>query len=142
MNNDIIKHIRSKDNFVIIGGESGMGKTVFLNEVKNNLKTNFSDKIRIWEITNDILTDEVLLNKYVDKVIDDYKKQVIIIDNGEHYFIQIVQFIEKLYSKEDPRSKPEVSFCLATSGDATKFKTRFLSIGVKVIHCNIIPLDI
>ena len=48
MNNDIIKHIRSKDNFVIIKGESGMGKTVFLNEVKNNLKINFSDKIRLW----------------------------------------------------------------------------------------------
>lgn len=75
-------------------------------------------------------------------MIDDFKKQVVLIDNAENYFIQIVQFIEKIYNKEDPRSKPEVSFCIATSGDSSKFKTRFLSIGVKVIQCNIIPLEI
>ena len=30
MNNDVIKHIRSKDHFVIISAESGQGKTYFL----------------------------------------------------------------------------------------------------------------
>lgn len=28
------------------------------------------------------------------------------IDNGEHYFMQIVQFVQKIYDKDDPRSRP------------------------------------
>ena len=27
MSNDVIKHVRSKDHFVIVSGESGIGKT-------------------------------------------------------------------------------------------------------------------
>lgn len=64
-----------------------------------NLKTNYADKIKVWHITKDILVDEGLLKKTVDKIMDEYRKQVIVIDNGEHYFMQIVQLIEKLYDK-------------------------------------------
>ena len=37
---------------------------------------------------------------------DEHHKQIVIIDDGEHYFMQIVQLISKLYDKDDPRSRP------------------------------------
>lgn len=87
MNNDVIKHIRSKDNFVLITAPDGYGKTTFLGDVMYNLKHNFPDKIQLWELTAPILTDPPLMKKTVSKIIDGHQKQVIVVDDGEHYTI-------------------------------------------------------
>ena len=54
--NDIEKHLRNKDNFVIIAGDSGLGKTTFMRTVSRSLKNQYPDKIRIFKATKDILT--------------------------------------------------------------------------------------
>ena len=54
--NDIEKHLRNTDNFVIITGDSGLGKTTFIRTVSRSLKNQYPDKIRIFKATKDILT--------------------------------------------------------------------------------------
>ena len=47
-----------------------------------------------------------------------------------------------IYDKDDPRSRPEISFCMATSGETHRFRNRFIAFGVKVVECGMLPLDI
>lgn len=92
-----------------------MGKTSFIEDVGKNLDLKYGDKLRIKYITKEILNDQVLSKKKVDEILDEYRKQVIILDDAEYYNMQVIQFVQRIYSKEDSRTKPEISFCLATS---------------------------
>lgn len=56
--------------------------------------------------------------------------------------MQAIQFIEKIYSKDDSRSKPEISFCLTTSSDNTKLKVSLGTLNVQIVSCTLLPLEI
>lgn len=63
---EVEKHIRNKDTFLIIEGESGLGKTTFIESMSHNLELKYGDKLRIRHITSEILNDEALTKKKID----------------------------------------------------------------------------
>lgn len=143
---DIEKNIRNKDNFVIIEGESGIGKTTFIQAMSKRIQESYGDKLKIWQIGREVLTDEVVMGKRVNEILDDYRKQIIVIDNAEIYFNEAIEMIQKIYSKEDPRQRPEMSYCLAVStnglySEGIRFRSRVLQYGLQVIICQIMPVD-
>ena len=85
------------------------------------------------------------LKKTIDSILDDYKKQIICIEDVELYFMQMISLISKLYNKDDPRTKPDLSFFVTGTdkkGESHKFKTRLLSQGIKIIKCSLEPLEV
>lgn len=55
------------------------------------------------------------LKKMIDAILDDYKKQIICLEDAENYFMQVISLVTKLYSKDDPRTKPDMSFFITTN---------------------------
>ena len=86
------------------------------------------------------------MEKRVNEILDEYRKQIIVIDNAEMYFEQTVDFMQQIYDKDDPRKRPEMSFVLAIStngrySEGIRFRSRVLQYGLEVIICQLLPFD-
>lgn len=109
------KHIRNKDTLVILEGESGIGKSTFLQGMVEKLKAGFENKLKVRMIGKEVLTDETLMAKRVNEIIDEHRKQILIVDGAEAYFTEIMDMMKLIYDAEDRRTRPEISYFLALS---------------------------
>ena len=69
------------------------------------LERSYGDKLRIRKVGLEVLTDPIIMEKRVNEILDEYRKQIVVIDNAETYFEQTVNFMQQIYDKEDPRKR-------------------------------------
>lgn len=79
---DIGKHIRNKDNMVVIYGEEGLGKTTLLTDLQKMLKE--VEKTNVLYIPNARSYAEKE-NKNSEHDLFQLSKNILLIDNGELY---------------------------------------------------------
>lgn len=90
---DVVRHVRNKDNLVIVEGEDGSGKSTLLAEMGKQLRE--SDKLNVLEFSE--------LRKEKNRVRDELfqlTKNIVLIDNVELYEGEALSLIDK-YSKGD-----------------------------------------
>lgn len=100
-----------------------------------NVNDSYGDKLRVRKIGIEVLTDPIIMEKRVHEILDEYRKQIIVIDGAEIYFNQVVELMQMIYDKEDPRSRPEMSYVLAVStngrySEGIRFRSRVLQYGL------------
>lgn len=141
------KHIRNKDTLVILEGESGIGKSTFLQGMVEKLKAGFENKLKVRVIGKEVLTDETLMAKRVNEIIDEHRKQILIVDGAEAYFTEIMDMMKLIYDAEDRRIRPEISYFLALScegepSSAAVYQNRVKQWGLQVVGCQLLPISV
>ena len=126
---DVMKHIRNKDNIVIVQGEDGLGKTTLLKDMAKMLRE--IDRLNILEFE----WPKQEFNRVREDLFQ-LSKNIVFLDNVELCEAEALSMLEKIRSHN-----VEVSFCLATADDrqANYFKNRFSSL--QVIEVRLLPFD-
>jgi predicted AAA+ superfamily ATPase len=126
---DVVRHIRNKDNIVIVEGEDGLGKSTLLADISKLLREN--EKLNVLEFAE--------LRKEKNRIKDELfqlTKNVIFIDNADLYEAETLSLIDN-YSK----GNFEVSFCVATSKPKLSdlFHNRYPHL--TIVETRLVPFD-
>ena len=84
--NEVIKHIRNKDNLVVVEGPEGMGKSTLLKQMAKNLKD--SDRLNVVEF-NWPRKDQGRIRQDLFQL----TKNIIFIDNVELCYSETVSMV-------------------------------------------------